>query len=155
MLSVHITKGQVYVEPLGNAVCVREGRRRARAKRDAHLGPGSCVENVTERKRLHRHGCRNVEKPVKGWDVGEQALYAQREASAVCGAQSAPEPLDAMQVWGHQQTELSLCAWRFTARNRSYSEQAIYFKLETTYREAAVRPPSGQSQNFPSERLHS
>lgn len=37
---------------------------------------------------------------MKGWDVGEQALYAQRETSAVCGAQSALEPLDAMQVWG-------------------------------------------------------
>lgn len=41
-----------------------------------------------------------MEQPVKGWDVGEQALYCQREISAVCRAHSAPEPVNGMQVLG-------------------------------------------------------
>lgn len=109
------------VESLGKAVCVGEGRRRARAKRDAHLGPGSCVQNVRERKRLHRHGCRNVEKPVKGWDVGEKHSMP-REKPLLYAELNLLLNQWMQRRFGVISKQLSLCVWRFTARNCSYRE---------------------------------
>ena len=92
-------------DPWEMAACVRERRRRVRAGRDARSGPGSCVQNIPERKRLRMI----AEIWSNLWKGGmlENKHSTAREKSLPCAELTLLlNQWMECRFWDHQQTDL-------------------------------------------------
>lgn len=125
-LSVRITERQALVEFTGNHQPVPQ-KARFEGKQMEMLAQYLGAVCRAYRRGRDASYWTSLEKPIKGWDVGDPTLYSQNEISVVVRASSAArkkkdEPQNRKQTWGQQQTELSESAWRFATQNRCYRE---------------------------------
>lgn len=83
MLSVHITEGQVSVEPLGKAVCVRGRQEESESRERCSLRTWQLRAECMREEETAQPWLQKCVKVRERMEFGEQTLYALGEISVV------------------------------------------------------------------------